>query len=110
VVASRPVPLLAETVALVAGAERLGVLRTAAASVIGALPGALLYAAAGTVGTAGPGGWAVFGAVLAIAALLWLLGTGRVRRLRTTGRRLARFSAAPRPPTDPPSHERPGQL
>jgi uncharacterized membrane protein YdjX (TVP38/TMEM64 family) len=80
VVASRPVPLLAETVALVAGAERLGVRRTAAASIIGALPGALLYAAAGTVGTAGPGGAAVFGTVVAIAALLWLSGTGRARR------------------------------
>jgi uncharacterized membrane protein YdjX (TVP38/TMEM64 family) len=83
VVASRPVPLLAETVALVAGAERLGVLRTAAASVIGALPGALLYAAAGTVGTAGPGGTTVFGAVLTIAALLWLFGTVRARRTPT---------------------------
>jgi uncharacterized membrane protein YdjX (TVP38/TMEM64 family) len=77
IVASRPVPLVAETVALVAGAERLGVLRTAAASAVGALPGALLYAAAGTVGRAGPGGATVFGAVLAIAALLWLFGRAR---------------------------------
>lgn len=80
VVASRPVPLLAETVALVAGAERLGALRTAGASVVGALPGALLYAAAGTAGTAGPGGTIVFGAALAVAALLWLAGTRSTRR------------------------------
>jgi uncharacterized membrane protein YdjX (TVP38/TMEM64 family) len=77
VVASRPVPLLAETVAVVAGAERLGVWRVAGASAVGALPGAVLYAAAGALGGTGPSGAVVFGAVLVIAALLWALGRTR---------------------------------
>jgi uncharacterized membrane protein YdjX (TVP38/TMEM64 family) len=86
VVASRPVPLLAETVAIVAGAERLGALRTAAASVIGALPSALLYATAGALGGAGPSGATVLGAVVVVAALLWLLGGARRGRGRTPPR------------------------
>jgi membrane protein DedA with SNARE-associated domain len=80
VVASRPVPLLAETVAVVAGAQRLGMLRTAAGAVVGALPGAVLYAAAGAAGSAGPSGLAALGVVLAVAALLWALGSARVGR------------------------------
>ncbi|MGH3936571.1 MAG: TVP38/TMEM64 family protein, partial [Pseudonocardiaceae bacterium] len=43
VTASRPVPLLAETVAVVAGMSSLGPLRTSVAALLGALPGALLY-------------------------------------------------------------------
>lgn len=79
VLASRPVPLLAETVALVAGAERLGVWRTSACAALGALPGALLYALAGAVGGGGPGGVLVFGVVLAVTGLLWLLGRTMLR-------------------------------
>lgn len=78
VVASRPVPLLAEAVAVVAGAERLGVWRTAGGSAVGALPGAVLYAGAGAIGGTGPSGVVVFGAVLIIAALLWALGKARL--------------------------------
>lgn len=86
VAASRPVPLLAETVAVVAGAERLGVLRTATASLAGALPGALLYAAAGALGRAGPGAVTVLGAVAAMAALLWVAGGASTGRSRRTAR------------------------
>ena len=75
VVASRPVPLLAETVALIAGTEQLGVLRTVAGSVVGALPGAVLFAAAGSLGRTGPSGLAVLVVVLAATALLWAFGT-----------------------------------
>lgn len=75
VVVSRPVPLLAETVAVVAGAERLGVWRTALGSVVGALPAAVLYALAGAHGGAGPAGVAVLAVVLGLAALLWLIAT-----------------------------------
>jgi uncharacterized membrane protein YdjX (TVP38/TMEM64 family) len=74
VVASRPVPLLAETVAVVAGAERLGALRTVLGAAVGALPAAALYAVAGAHGAAGPGGLVVLAGVLGLAALLWLLG------------------------------------
>ncbi len=74
VVASRPVPLLAETVAVVAGAERLGPGRTAAGALAGVLPAAVLYATAGAAGVAGPAGILAFAAALAIAVLTWLVG------------------------------------
>lgn len=76
VVVTRPVPLLAETVAVMAGAQRLGLLRTATASVAGLLPAVVLYAAAGALGWSGATGLAVFGLVLVIAAVLWLVGRG----------------------------------
>lgn len=50
VVVTRPVPLLAETVAVMAGAERLGPVPSAVASAAGVLPGAVLYAVAGALG------------------------------------------------------------
>ena len=78
IVVTRPMPLLAEAVAAVAGAQRLGLPRTAIASVVGALPAAGLYAVVGALGWSQASGLGVFGLVLLIAALMWF-----VRRLRT---------------------------
>ena len=47
IVATRPVPLLAEAVAILAGASRLSWVRVTVGAVLGSLPPALLYAAAG---------------------------------------------------------------
>ena len=47
VVVTRPVPILAETVAIMTGASSVGWLRMAVASFAGALPPALLYALTG---------------------------------------------------------------
>lgn len=77
VAATRPVPLLAETIAVVAGASSLGFVRTTVAATVGSLPGALLYSLAGSLGAAAPSGLLVFAIVLAIAAGLWLLGRRR---------------------------------
>lgn len=74
VLVTRPVPLLAETVAVMAGAHGLGWLRTTVASVLGVLPAAVLYAAAGAVGWTGAAGLVAFGSVLAVAAVLWVVG------------------------------------
>jgi uncharacterized membrane protein YdjX (TVP38/TMEM64 family) len=74
VVVTRPVPLLAETVAVMAGVQRLGWLTTAFAAVGGVLPAAALYAAAGALGWSGEIGLAAFGLVLLVAALMWLIG------------------------------------
>jgi uncharacterized membrane protein YdjX (TVP38/TMEM64 family) len=82
VIATRPVPILAETVAVVAGAERLGPWRTAAGALAGTLPAAALYAAAGAAGVAGPAGIVAFAAALVISVLLWSAG----RWLRAGGR------------------------
>jgi uncharacterized membrane protein YdjX (TVP38/TMEM64 family) len=72
VTASRPVPLLAETIAVVAGTSSLGLVRTAVAALLGALPGALLYGAAGATALDKPSELAVCAAVLAVTAALWL--------------------------------------
>jgi uncharacterized membrane protein YdjX (TVP38/TMEM64 family) len=77
VVVTRPVPLLAETVAVMAGAERLGWLRTTIASAVGVLPAAVLYAAVGALGWSGRAGPIAFGLVLLVAAVMW--SVGRVR-------------------------------
>lgn len=81
VAASRPVPLLAETVAVAAGASSLGVARTLVSAAAGAVPGAVLYAVAGAAGVGAPSGLLVFGAVIALATVLWLVG----RRVESPG-------------------------
>ncbi|MGH4021815.1 MAG: TVP38/TMEM64 family protein [Pseudonocardiaceae bacterium] len=74
VTATRPVPLLAETVAVVAGASSLGSVRTTVAATAGSIPAALLYAVAGSLGIGAPSGLVVFAVVIAIAASLWIAG------------------------------------
>lgn len=74
VAASRPVPLLAETVAVAAGASSLGVARTIGSATLGSVPAAALYAAAGAASLDAPNGLAVLAIVLALAAVLWLVG------------------------------------
>ncbi|MGH3984261.1 MAG: hypothetical protein ACRDST_16645, partial [Pseudonocardiaceae bacterium] len=65
---------LAETVAIAAGASSLGVARTLVSAAVGSAPGALLYAVAGAAGAGAPSGLLVFGLVLAVATVLWLVG------------------------------------
>ncbi|RMH22564.1 MAG: hypothetical protein D6696_03195 [Acidobacteria bacterium] len=79
IVVSRPVPIVAETVAILAGTSPLGWVSLSAASVAGLLPAALLYALTGATAARLDHASLIFALVLAIAALLWLLG----RRLRT---------------------------
>ena len=74
VLVTRPVPLLAETVAMLAGASRVGAARVGLAALAGSLPGAVLYAIAGASLEGLASGPLVFGAVLALAALTALLG------------------------------------
>lgn len=76
VTATRPVPLLAETVAVIAGASSLGATRTTIAAAAGSFPTALLYAVAGTSGVGTPSGLVVFAIVFVIAVSLWI-GWGR---------------------------------
>jgi uncharacterized membrane protein YdjX (TVP38/TMEM64 family) len=88
VVVIRPVPMLAETVALLAGTSGLSWGAVELVGVAGAVPAAVLYAAAGAAATSAVGGvvvfggvMVVFGAVLAIAALgalaSWWVRTAR---------------------------------
>lgn len=88
IVVTRPVPLLAETVAVLAGTSSLGWGQVALAAALGALPSALLFAVAGA--TAGGVGtvW-VFVAVGLVAACFWLVGQ-RLERSLVWGARTGR--------------------
>jgi uncharacterized membrane protein YdjX (TVP38/TMEM64 family) len=79
IVVTRPVPILAETVAVLAGASPLGWGRMAAATVAGSLPAALIYALTGATAAKLDNVALVFSLVLVVAGLFWTAG----RRLRT---------------------------
>lgn len=71
---SRPLPLLAETVALMAGASGLGWGRMALASLAGSLPPALLYALTGAAVADFRSAAFMFLAVMCVTGLFWLAG------------------------------------
>jgi uncharacterized membrane protein YdjX (TVP38/TMEM64 family) len=73
-VVTRPVPLLAETVAIMAGTSPLGWKQASLAALLGSLPPALLYALSGATAAALTSGVLVFGLVLLIAGIFWLVG------------------------------------
>jgi uncharacterized membrane protein YdjX (TVP38/TMEM64 family) len=74
IVVTRPIPLLAETVAIIAGTSSLGWGRTALAAVAGSLPPALLYAITGASVANLQNTALVFGLVILIAGIFWLIG------------------------------------
>lgn len=86
VVASRPVPIIAETVAALAGTTTMRTRRFVVVALIGTLPAALAYTAAGAA-VADLDNWAsVLAAGLAVAAMFWLAGmTVRRRAAREFG-------------------------
>lgn len=76
IVVTRPIPLLAESVAIMAGTLDLSPRRVALASALGALPPALIYALAGSADASAAGQAVIFLGVVALAGLLWLVGRG----------------------------------
>jgi uncharacterized membrane protein YdjX (TVP38/TMEM64 family) len=80
VVVTRPLPLLAETTVILAGASPLGWSRTTVAAVVGSAPAALLYGLAGSVAAGFASPVAVFALVLLLAGGTWWLGSLAARR------------------------------
>lgn len=80
IIVTRPVPLLAETTVILAGASPLGWRRSALASLLGSIPAAVLYALAGSAVAARANPVAVFVLVLLIAAATWVIGSLAERR------------------------------
>jgi len=74
VVVTRPIPLLAETTAILAGASPLGWGKFLGATIAGALPPAALYALTGATSRSFGSGALMFGVVLLVTGVLWLLG------------------------------------
>lgn len=80
VIVSRPVPIVAESVAILAGTTSLGWRRFLAAAVAGCLPAAALYAISGALAVGMEGATLIFLLVLAIAGAFWLAGRHRSAR------------------------------
>ncbi|HEX2223177.1 MAG TPA: VTT domain-containing protein [Thermoanaerobaculia bacterium] len=74
IVVTRPIPILAETVAVLAGTSPLGWGRMALATLAGSLPAALLYALTGATAARMDNLVLVFGLVLLVAGVFWALG------------------------------------
>lgn len=74
IIVTRPVPLLAETVTMMAGASSMGWGRAAVAALAGSLPPALLYALSGAAVVKFRNPALVFGVVLLVAGFIWMTG------------------------------------
>jgi uncharacterized membrane protein YdjX (TVP38/TMEM64 family) len=74
IIVTRPVPLLAETVAIMAGASSMTWRSLVLASFAGSLPPALLYALTGAAVADLQNTALMFGVVLLVAGLFWLAG------------------------------------
>jgi membrane protein DedA with SNARE-associated domain len=83
IVVTRPVPVLAETVAVLAGTSPLRWPAALLAATVGTAVPAVLYAAAGAAAADAVDGVLVFGLVMALAAVLVLAGHLRSRRARS---------------------------
>jgi uncharacterized membrane protein YdjX (TVP38/TMEM64 family) len=74
IIVTRPVPMLAETVAIMAGTSSLGWWRMTLAALAGSLPPALLYAISGATVVNLQHTTLVFSLVILIAGGFWLIG------------------------------------
>lgn len=79
IIVTRPVPILAETLAILAGASPMRPGRMLLSTLAGSLPAALLYALTGATARSLDNTALVFSLVLLVAGLFWLVG----KRLRT---------------------------
>lgn len=85
IVVTRPMPILAEAVAVMAGTSAIGWKRMLIGSTIGVLPAAIIYAIAGAFTTDLSSGFLVFGVVLLFAAFTFFVGRRLENRfVRTT--------------------------
>ena len=71
---TRPIPLMAETVAILAGASPMGWGKMTLASIAGSLPAALLYALTGATAKGFANSVLMFGVVILIAGIFWFVG------------------------------------
>lgn len=80
IIVTRPIPLLAETMAIIAGTSRLEWRRVLGAVVVGAIPASILYAVTGALASGFASGAAVFVAVILLAGVFWFAGNAIGRR------------------------------
>ncbi len=80
IVVTRPIPLLAETMAIIAGTSRLDWRRVLVAVIVGAVPASILYAVTGALASGFASGAVVFVAVILLAGAFWFAGNAIGRR------------------------------
>lgn len=85
IVVTRPVPILAETTAILAGVVGMPLRRLAPAAALGSLPPAVAYALAGAYTENVDAGLLVFAGVLVLAAACWLLDRRRAAAVTAGG-------------------------
>lgn len=86
ILVTRPVPILAETTAILAGASRtVPWHRATLAALVGSVPAAVLYAAAGAFAASFANLSLVFGCVIGIAVIVWVAEWLLARRAGVTG-------------------------
>ena len=85
VVITRPVPLLGETLAVLAGASRMSWARGALAALVGSIPEAVTYALAGGAARSFEGGALLWVLLLAVSGLFWAAALWRERRPAQVG-------------------------
>jgi len=83
---TRPVPILAETTAILAGTSPIGWLRMTLACALGSAVPAILYAWAGSTAREPAEGTIVFLIVLAFSGVVWLIGRRKASRSDTSAR------------------------
>jgi uncharacterized membrane protein YdjX (TVP38/TMEM64 family) len=88
IIVTRPVPLLAETVAIMAGASSMTWRSLIVASFAGSLPPALLYALTGAAVADLQNTAVMFGVVLLVAGLFWLAGVVFTQASKSSRKRL----------------------
>jgi len=93
IIVTRPVPLLAETVAIMAGASSMTWRAIIVASIAGSLPPALLYALTGAAVANLQNTALMFGIVLLVAGLFWVVGKSFSRKVAKMQRHKEELSA-----------------
>ncbi|MEM7156010.1 MAG: VTT domain-containing protein [Myxococcota bacterium] len=74
IIATRPVPIVAESVAILAGTSSFGWTKMLVASAVGSIPAAVAFALVGAWGVSFDDSLLIFGAVLGLAGLAWVWG------------------------------------
>jgi uncharacterized membrane protein YdjX (TVP38/TMEM64 family) len=83
IVITRPVPLLAETTVIMAGASSIGLHRVLVAAFIGSTPEAILYTLSGALARSVDDAALIWTALLIVAGGFWFVGRRTERRLMT---------------------------
>jgi uncharacterized membrane protein YdjX (TVP38/TMEM64 family) len=81
IVVTRPVPLLAETMTILAGVSEIGWARVAAAAFVGSVPEAVLYAGSGALAHSVEEAARIWVALLILTCTLWIIGRWANRRI-----------------------------